>query len=56
MAPKEVNPNQKKANVIAMNWWNTRNRFEQCSSRESEQVREELRKREEVRKEVQQRE
>ncbi len=31
VAPKEVNPNQKKANVIVMNRWNTRNRFEQCS-------------------------
>ncbi len=44
MAPKEVNPNLKKANVIAMNRWNTRNRFEQCSrERESEEVREEVR-------------
>ncbi len=30
VAPKEVNSNLKKANVIAMNRWNTRNRFEQC--------------------------
>ncbi len=26
----------KKVNVIAMNWWNTRNRFEQCSRERAE--------------------